>query len=323
MHASKGVILSAGAVFTPQLLQVSGVGPKKLLEKLGVQLVVDLPVGRNFTDRLVIPVVYVSPTKVPLSIVYTMRVDEAASSVIETVGGGEVTTELAITSIALVAPKLRIAPLREALKLIFGLLPPPVLDLINQMIQPNILQTNTHSRGWVEARSKHIWMSPEVTANYFADQRDWMSQKTRFNELLRLGETQAMLNYTIDKVSVQNVFRDLVRIHAPVLEPALSCFFRAMSNEKYTRLTLPCLPSPYDSQMARDQYLRDYLVSSYHYFGTAAAGDVVNGKDFSVKGTKGLYVVDASVIPFPTTVNPQGTIMALGHYIGKMLSEQA
>ncbi|MEO3889773.1 choline dehydrogenase [Nonomuraea sp. B5E05] len=47
------VILSAGAVNTPQLLQLSGVGPRDLLEPLGVKMVHDLPgVGENLQDHL-------------------------------------------------------------------------------------------------------------------------------------------------------------------------------------------------------------------------------------------------------------------------------
>nr|WP_236666835.1 choline dehydrogenase [Nonomuraea sp. K271] len=47
------VILSSGAVNTPQLLQLSGVGPRALLEPLGVPMVHDLPgVGENLQDHL-------------------------------------------------------------------------------------------------------------------------------------------------------------------------------------------------------------------------------------------------------------------------------
>ncbi|KAK8001594.1 oxidoreductase [Apiospora marii] len=46
------VTLAAGAVHTPQLLQLSGVGPKTQLEEAGIETVVDLPgVGQNFQDH--------------------------------------------------------------------------------------------------------------------------------------------------------------------------------------------------------------------------------------------------------------------------------
>ncbi|MCK2221579.1 choline dehydrogenase [Actinomadura sp. ATCC 31491] len=47
------VILCGGAINTPQLLQVSGVGPRALLEPLGIDVVHDLPgVGENLQDHL-------------------------------------------------------------------------------------------------------------------------------------------------------------------------------------------------------------------------------------------------------------------------------
>ena len=45
------VILSAGAIHTPPILQRSGIGPAALLERHGIPLRADLPVGRGFFDH--------------------------------------------------------------------------------------------------------------------------------------------------------------------------------------------------------------------------------------------------------------------------------
>ena len=58
-HASEEVILSAGAVNSPQLLQLSGLGPGGLLQQHGIPTLCDLPgVGANLQDHLQIRAVY-------------------------------------------------------------------------------------------------------------------------------------------------------------------------------------------------------------------------------------------------------------------------
>ncbi len=53
LNANKEVILSAGANNSPQILMLSGIGPKKELEKHNIPLVRDLPgVGQNLQDHL-------------------------------------------------------------------------------------------------------------------------------------------------------------------------------------------------------------------------------------------------------------------------------
>ncbi|QSZ34072.1 hypothetical protein DSL72_005660 [Monilinia vaccinii-corymbosi] len=50
--ATKEVVLAAGAIHSPQLLQLSGIGDPSLLEQLGINTVVSLPgVGANFQDH--------------------------------------------------------------------------------------------------------------------------------------------------------------------------------------------------------------------------------------------------------------------------------
>ena len=52
VKARKEVIVSSGAINSPQLLLLSGIGPKKHLDSLGIPVVADLPVGENLDDHM-------------------------------------------------------------------------------------------------------------------------------------------------------------------------------------------------------------------------------------------------------------------------------
>lgn len=53
VKVNKEVILSAGAINSPQVLLLSGIGPKEVLEKVGIEQIHELPgVGRNLTNHV-------------------------------------------------------------------------------------------------------------------------------------------------------------------------------------------------------------------------------------------------------------------------------
>ncbi|XP_077995636.1 alcohol dehydrogenase [acceptor]-like isoform X2 [Glandiceps talaboti] len=53
VNVKKEVILSAGSIASPQLLMLSGVGPKDHLKELGIPVLLDLPVGDNLQDHII------------------------------------------------------------------------------------------------------------------------------------------------------------------------------------------------------------------------------------------------------------------------------
>ena len=68
VHADKEVILSAGAIGSPSILQLSGIGPAKVLGKAGVKLTHDLPgVGENLQDHLEVYIQYACKQPITLN----------------------------------------------------------------------------------------------------------------------------------------------------------------------------------------------------------------------------------------------------------------
>lgn len=53
-RAKKEVVISAGSVNTPQLLMLSGIGPRNHLDRFGIPTVADLPVGQNLQDHVIV-----------------------------------------------------------------------------------------------------------------------------------------------------------------------------------------------------------------------------------------------------------------------------
>jgi choline dehydrogenase len=62
VHAAKEVIVSAGAIGSPQLLLLSGIGPRPELAALGIACAVDSPhVGKHLKDHVMCPLFYPAP----------------------------------------------------------------------------------------------------------------------------------------------------------------------------------------------------------------------------------------------------------------------
>ncbi|CAE8671156.1 unnamed protein product [Polarella glacialis] len=325
VSATKGVILAAGAIFTPQLLQLSGIGQKDLLNRLGVQPVVpELPVGRNFIDRLVMNLALRSAKKMPLSIGYVVAMNTSLNMTIEVEAGGAINSEFAIASLALDQPSNRNEILRGFMT---GLMrsptdkkPTALAENINNGMDMLVLQHEALSRGWVEAVSLDPHVPPKVKANYWADQRDFVNQWRGIQELLKIAGAESMRPWVARKIEVDIPHSSLSKEFKCAL---LGDSYRGKGAKDTPFAIIPCLPLEPAGPEDWSKWLQEHHVSSYHYFGTAAFGSVVDGGEFTVKGTTGLHVVDASVFPDPTRINPQHSIMTIGHYVGARLARRS
>ncbi|WP_433175378.1 GMC family oxidoreductase [Actinoallomurus sp. CA-150999] len=167
--AGREVILSGGAVNSPQVLMLSGVGPADHLRSLGIDVVVDLPaVGTGLQDHPMVPVLWHTPRKKGIwESVNTRNLlmwqmlgrGPYASNVAE--AGGFVRTRADLP-----APDLQ-----------YHVLPTPFLD--QGLIDPNkriisvfATAVAVASRGSVTLRSADPRWKPLIDPNYLGDDAD-------------------------------------------------------------------------------------------------------------------------------------------------------
>ena len=274
--AIREVILSAGAVGSPHLLMLSGIGPEDHLESMGIDVKADLPgVGQNLNDhpdfvlkyKCLQPVSLWPKTK-PLAMAAAgvqwllTREGICASNHFDALacirsGAGVEYPDLQIT-ISPIAVDDNWAPLKEhAFQIHVGLM-------------------RAHSRGRIELRSNDPADTPRIFVNYLQDQRD--------RELLRKGI---------------RLVRELVE------QPA---FTNLKGDEIF--------PGPdIQSDGDLDKKLNTHTTTQWHLSCTARMGAATDRHAVvdacgQVHGFSGLRVVDASIMPFVTNGNTNApTIM--------------
>nr|MBE5725221.1 putative glucose dehydrogenase [Cucujiformia] len=190
--ARKEVILSAGAINSPQILMLSGIGPKNQLERFNIPTLRNLPVGENLQDHVGMGGLTFLVDK-PVSIVQdrfqafpmTMQYVVNERGPMTTLGGVEglafVNTPLANKSWPDI--QFHMAPasvnsdaglkVRKVLGLtdnLYNTVYKPIANRDVWTLMPLLLRPR--SRGWVRLNSKNPFDAPLINANYFADSFD-------------------------------------------------------------------------------------------------------------------------------------------------------
>jgi choline dehydrogenase len=168
-HATREVVLSGGAINSPQLLMLSGIGPADHLREVGVEVVHDLPgVGEGLQDHPLVPVVWnVRSGK-------SLFRAESPSGYAKWFGArrGPLTSNLAEAGLF-----TRSSPELAEPDLQFHFL--PVKFWKQAEVDPDVdaftaatVLVHVHSRGSVRLRSADPTWSPVIDAGYLTDERD-------------------------------------------------------------------------------------------------------------------------------------------------------
>lgn len=167
--ATKEVIVSGGALNSPQLLMLSGIGPKDELEALGISVVMDLPgVGENLQDHCMAPVAY--HVTQPVTLAHAETEEQVIK--LQTEGKGMLTS-----NIGEAGGFLKINPDSPAPELQFHFGPTWFIDHgfknpegDGMTMLPGIV--GTKSIGSVKLASADPKTPPIVDPNFLGDQRD-------------------------------------------------------------------------------------------------------------------------------------------------------
>lgn len=148
-RASSEVIVSAGAIESPKLLLLSGIGDPKELKAVGVEPLVDLPgVGKNFHNHVLTGVIHESPQPVPPG---KQNLSESALFV--------------RSDTAETGPDLQIAFVHVPFNIIVGQGHPNSISILPGVVRPR-------SRGSVKLASADPTAHPLVDPNYLGDPSD-------------------------------------------------------------------------------------------------------------------------------------------------------
>ena len=273
-YAAREVILAGGAFNSPQLLMLSGIGPRSVLQRHGIPVCVDLPgVGRNLQDRYEVGVV----NRMAFDSWTALEGATFTTADPQYREWARKRTGVYTSNGALLSVMTRSSPLAPEPDLFcFGLIGlfrgyfPGYSTLLAN--NPNcltwaILKAHTNNTaGEVTLRSDDPRDPPDVTFNYFEEGNDG-----RGDDLKAVVEGIKLVR----KVAAGLKRRSLI-----------------------AREELPGDAIQTEEELA--QFVRDHAwghhASCTCRIGTREQGGVVTG-DFKVHGTEGLRVVDASVFP--------------------------
>jgi 4-pyridoxate dehydrogenase len=263
--AAREVIVSGGAFSTPQILMLSGIGPAAHLRKVGVDPVIDLPVGRNLQDHLAVFLSFARSEPGPFH--RQMRLDRMAVSMIRawllgtgpgtTVPGGlhafiKTRPEIAVPDI-----EFMFRGAATDVRLWYPVIRPPRPD--GFAIRPTLLHPD--SRGEILLRSNDARDPMRIVYNFFSAPSDL----PKIREGFRLARHIAYQK-PLDR------FRGA--------ETAPGSFHRS------------------DAEI--DAYIRKTAITAHHPAATCPMGlgpDAVLDPQMRVRGIERLRVVDASAMP--------------------------
>ena len=290
LQANKEVLLCAGAIQSPQLLQLSGVGPAKLLQELNIPLIQDLPgVGENLQDHLQYRLIY--ELNQPIS------TNDQLRSIVGKVKmgldwllfrGGPLS--IGINQGGLFT-KVMPTSTRPDIQFHLGTLS---ADMAGGTVHPfsgftmSVCQLRPESRGSVRIQSPDPLVPPRIVANYLDTQYDRDISIAAIKFARSITQTQPLSNLIAREVKPNN----------------------PQSNEDILA------------------FCRETGATIFHPSGTCKMGPdddsmAVVDTDLRVRGVSGLRVIDCSVMPRLVSGNTNWPVVMIAEKAADIINYQS
>ncbi|KAG8706912.1 hypothetical protein FRC08_000801 [Ceratobasidium sp. 394] len=315
--ASKEVILSAGAIGTPQILMASGLGPKEELENAGVAVVKDMPhVGRNMFDHLLGCVIF----RATESLDYLGTPTGSLFPLVRwmTTGKGPLTSNIAEACAFFRSDDEKLfGPNRPAAEDTTSGKNAPDMELIcaslafaehgfRKLVPGEKAFTiattllRPQSTGQITIKSGDVWENAVIEPNYLATPHDMKIMVQGVRTALRVAHTKPLASKLVFK---------------PENKDTGSIFFMGDA----------------DPETVTDEEIEDWLrretETLYHPVGTARMGasveDSVVDSSLRVHGIRGLRVVDASIFPTQLSGHPCAGVVATAEKAADLIKQAA
>ncbi|XXG43241.1 hypothetical protein AAC387_Pa01g3324 [Persea americana] len=282
------IIVSAGALGSPQLLILSGIGPAQHLKSLGIKVLLNQPmVGQGMADNHMNFIVVPSPSPVEISLVQQVGITRLGTY-IEALSRIDFVRFFGLTT-----PTNETTP--ETTK--------SALETIERLQNAGMIFEKTIgpvSTGYLKLRNRNPDDNPMVTFNYFKEPEDLQRCVNGMKIIEGVVNSKAFSNFRYPNVTVEallNMTQYLVKNIQPERSNA----------------------STFDSL---EQFCKDTVVTIWHYHGGCQVGRVVDHQ-YRVLGVDSLRVIDGSTFIDSPGTNPQATLLMLGRYMGiKMRNER-
>eukprot|EP00117_Sycon_ciliatum_P047522 scpid61910/ scgid2218/ Choline dehydrogenase, mitochondrial len=322
VRVRKEVLVSAGAVGTPKILMLSGIGPREELTKHGIPVVEELNVGKNLQDHVI------SGLSVLLNGHHGgRRADaESLSSLLNYYARGRgllATSALDVTGFVRTSYAIAENWTRPDVQFYVNCMGiDPDLDTRMGNMDKGIVELAVRSAGMraedinacsvymsllhpdsvghMRLRSTGPFDSPLIRPMYFSQRRDVQVLAESLRMLLQLLKMNALSPY-VNGSSTLAVF-DALRTNV-------------------------CPGLALDSDECLERYVQAYTSTSYHYCSTCKMGaaddsTAVVDEALRVRGVAGLRVVDASVMPSETSGNLNAPTIMIAEKAADMIKER-